>query len=263
MTDTPNPSVEEAFDAAPVTPEPTVEAPAPVTEPVDPAEPGPKQPEGEQVDYKEKFSASSREAQRLLEESKEKDAEIERLKALAGERDPAEPATPSTSLYPGFEELSEDEQNNLRAFTETVQRSTMAEVNKDPAIAFARETYNKGKFNDAFEAVVAKFPALRESEAEFKAKFYNPKNVPDNIETILTDVAKVHLFDKAHDLGAAEERERQGRIDTERANGGQPPVHTASRSLEEWQRMQQENPAEFARHSKEYQADLEAGKLGE
>jgi len=210
------------------------------------------------IDYKEKFSASTREAQRLAAENAAKDAEIERLRSLA-----PEPGTPSETLFPGFEELGEEEQRNLLQFKNTMLNEAKQDLYKDPAIAFAKRTYNEKKFNEALERVAGKLPELKGREAEFKEKYYNPDNVPDNIETILVDVGKAYLYDYAKDLGAKEGREQAERIDLERSSGGQGSQVTTSRTLEEWQRLQQENPAKFAALSKEYHADLEAGKLKE
>lgn len=259
MEPSPNP-VEAAFDAAPTAP--TIEAPAPERT-VESAAPNGESPEGEPIDYKEKFSASSAEALRLLEEDKKNKAEIERLRNLVPP-EPAEPAAPSEELYPGFEELDDASKENLTQFTESIRKRTLDDVYKDPAIAFARQTFNEKKFGEAFEKVLETLPELRESKDEFKAKYFNPTNVPDNIETILVDVGKSFLFDRARDIGTQEGREQAKRIDMERARGGaEGAIVPTTRTLEEWQRMQQENPAEFAKHSKEYQADMESGKLPE
>ena len=206
------------------------------------------------TDYKEKFSASSREAQRLLEEVRAKDAKIAELEQNSGT---------SESLYPGFEELDEEAQKNLMDYTNTVTERVRGDLNKDPAIAFARQSYNENKFSTAMTKVLDKFPELNDSKDEFKSKYFQPNNVPDNIEEVLGDLAKVHLFDKARDLGAKDEQERAGRIDLERAHAGEKPNNISSRSLEEWQRLANENPAKFAALSKEYQTDLETGKLKE
>lgn len=210
------------------------------------------------IDYKQKFSASSAEALRLLEENKAKDAEIERLRLLAEAQDSGES---SESLYAGFEDLDPEAQENLLNYTRAVEEKVKKGIYADPAISHARQVYAEKKFDDAFSAVAQKFPELNDSKDEFKSKYFQPNNTPDNIETILADVAKVHLFDRQRELGAEEEREKANRIDTERAKGG-PQAKPTSRTLEEWSRIAQ-NPAEFAKLSKEYQADLESGKLGE
>lgn len=136
----------------------------------------------------------------------------------------------------------------------------MENVYKDPAIAFAKRTYNESKFDKALAEVVSKYPNLVNSKDEFKNKYFNPNNTPDNIDVILEDMAKIHLFDKAKDIGVQEAQQKANRIDLERSTGGEK-APTSSRSLEDWHRMMQENPAQFAKHSKEYNADLASGKL--
>lgn len=266
MDITPNPAEKEFADA-----------PVEVANPPEPAfdKDGPegpldnRTPEAEQgVDYKEKFSASSREAQRLLEENKrEREAReaaerrAEEAEARARGENPQGPS--SEPLYTGFEELDPEQQASVLEFARGVEERVKSGIDNDPAISFARRNYNESRFNEALEATLQKFPELAQSKDEFKSKYFQPSNVPDNIEDVLGDLAKVHLFDKSRELGAAEERERAGRIELERAHGGDKPTQHTSRTLEEWQRMQQENPAEFARHAKEYQADLDSGKLAE
>lgn len=217
-----------------------------------------EQPEGEQIDYKTKFSESSKEALRLLEENKRKDAEIERLAQLATEDEPIA----DDNLYPGFEDLDLDSQENLKEYTRNVEKSVRDNIYKDPAIAFAREAYNEKKWNEAFSKVSSTIPMLAELKEEFKTKYYNLHNVPDNIDSILQDVAKIYLYDKAKDIGVMEEQQRAGRIELERNSGGEK-ISTATRSLQDWQKMQQENPAKFAKESKTFFEDLASGKLKE
>lgn len=217
------------------------------------------------IDYEKKFSESSKEAQRLFRENQEKDRLIAELQA---KKDPLLDSKTDLDdaeiLYPGFEELDEDAQRNLLAYTETVTKRAREQILQDPAISFARLAYNEKKFNDAFDAVssMPEYSALKDSKEDFKSKYFNPNNVPENIETILTDVAKIYLFDRAKEIGAEQERIKAERIDLERGTGGdkEPPQ---SRTLEEWNRMAQENPAKFAKLSKEFNADMEAGKLKE
>ena len=210
------------------------------------------------VDYQKKFSESSKEANRLLEENRAKDAEIERLRLLAEKG--TEETPPADDLYPGFGELEPEAQANLLAFADMITKRANDNLNKDPAISFARSNYNEKKWDDAFAEVAKSYPDLASSKSEFKTKYFNANNVPDNIQDILSDVAKIYLFDKARDIGAKEEKERAGREDTERATGGDK-APTASRTLEDWYRMARENPSKFAKLAKEYQADLASGKL--
>ena len=208
------------------------------------------------VDYRTKFAESSKEALRLLDEKRRLEEENAQLRELAAKGQPTE------NLYPGFEELDPEAQANLLSYTQTVAQKAKEEIYKDPAISFARTAYNETKWDKAFAAVAAQHPQLAASKEEFKQKYFNANNVPDNIETILGDVAKIFLFDKARDIGAAEERAKQERVDLERATAGERTPRV-SRSLEDWQRMAQENPAKFAQLSKEYHADLESGRLKE
>jgi hypothetical protein len=214
------------------------------TNPTEEAEP--------EIDYRTKFAESAKEAQRLYEENKRLKEQFE----AKGE----EETPPANDLYPGFEELDPEAQANLIAYTDMVTRRAMENVYKDPAIAFAKTTYNETKFDKALAEVVSKYPNLVNSKDEFKNKYFNPNNTPDNIDVILEDMAKIHLFDKAKDIGIEEEKQKANRIDLERSTGGEK-VPTSSRSLEDWHRMMLENPAQFAKHSKEYNADLNSGKL--
>lgn len=212
------------------------------------------------IDYKKKFSESSAEALRLLEEGKLKDAEIERLKA-SGSPEVEIPKDKVTEvLYPGFEELDEEAKQNLIRYTDMVTKRATAEINKDPAIAFARHTFNERKFDMALDSVIKDFPELKESRDELKVKYFNASNVPNNIESILKDISKIHLFDKAKEIGAKEEKTKVDRIDLERSTGGDKTPKT-SRALSDWQRMAQENPAKFASMSKQYNEDLASGKI--
>ena len=212
------------------------------------------------IDYKHKFSESAKEAQRLYEENK-------RLRELAESQKQAE--VTNENLYPGFEVLDEDAKKNLLEYTKVVEERVAGKLLKDPALVYAREVYaeqirnkNEKKWEQAFESISSKYPELKDSRDEFKTKYFQPNNVPDNIESILGDVSKIYLFDKAKEIGASEEKQKASRIDMERANGGDKQPRTA-KSLQEWQRLAQENPAKFAKQSKEYHADLESGKLKE
>lgn len=213
-------------------------------------------PEGEQtIDYKNKFAESSKEALRIREENKQLRAELE---AKAN----VQPDKAMESIYPGFEQLDPEAQQNLINYTNVITNRAKAEIYRDPAIAHAKAVYNESKFDQAFMEVTQVHPELAKSKDEFKSKYFNANNTPDNIKTILGDVAKIYLFDKAKDIGASEERAKKDRIDLERTTAGTKTPQT-NRSLEDWQRMAQENPAKFATMSKEYHTDLASGKLKE
>lgn len=217
------------------------------------------------TDYQKKFSESSREALRLLEEKKAAEAKIKALEEQLKLKDtpPAETTvTPTENLYPGFEYLDEEGRKNLIAYTNSVTARAKEELLKDPAIAFARKTYNENRWEQAFSQVAEKHPELKASKDDFKSKYFSPANVPNNIDSILGDIAKIYLFDKVKDLGAEEERAKANRIELERNTGGDRTPST-SRTLADWNRMAQENPAKFATLAKEFNADVASGKLKE
>jgi len=208
------------------------------------------------IDLKTKLAASSREALRLLEENKQFRQMLEEKDKMAQ----FTPEQPIDNLYPGFEDLDEDSRNNLIAYTNQVTNRAKEELYKDPAIAFAKSSYNEKVWNDAFANISNKYPELLEKKDDFKNKYYNVNNVPVNIESILNDVAKIYLFDNAKAIGAKEEAEKTNRTEMERTNAGENTPQV-SRSLEDWTRMSQENPAKFALMSKEYNNDLDSGKI--
>lgn len=215
-----------------------------------------------EVDYKTKFSESTREAQRLLEENKKKDAEIARLASLAEDKKPENEPKINETLYPGFEDLDEESKENLVHYTKKVEQSVKAEILKDPAIAFARRKYNEQKWNDAFSKVVQALPDLATIQEEFKSKYFNPDNVPENIVDILTTIAKGVLFDRAKEIGAKErETEEKNRIELEKGSGGAKTPTGTQRTLEDWNKLRISNPAQFARESKQFNEDLASGKI--
>lgn len=219
---------------------------------------------GQTIDYKQKFSESSKEALRLVEVQKEKDAEIERLRIALELKDnggyPNGNQPAADNLYPGFEELDEDARRNLIVYTDNITKRVEDKFLRNPAIAYATKQYNEQVWDSAFSKTLQEFPELAETKDEFKAKYFNVNNVPENIDSILKDVAKIHLFDKAKSIGAKEIEEKSNRVDGERNTGG-PKETTVKRSLEDWNRMAQENPAKFAQMSKEYEKDIASGNI--
>lgn len=206
------------------------------------------------IDYKKKFSESTTENQRIRAENERIAAENARLMRELGDR------TPSDDRDPGADPDGEDE--NVVAFTDHVVQKAKSELEKDPAIALARRTYNEKTFDDALSSVIEQHPELATTKSEFKEKYFQANNVPANIKDLLGDLAKIWLFDKAKQMGAEEERAKQNRLDTERITGGDRTQRT-KRTLEEWHRIAQANPAKFATMKKEYEADLASGELVE
>ena len=220
-------------------------------------------PDGEpSVDYKIKFTESQKEALRLLEENKVKDAEIARLANLSNGNAPINQPKTNETLYPGFEDLDEESKENLLNYTKTVQQKVKEEIYQDPAIAFARRKYNEQKWNDAYAKLLQSLPDLASIQEEFKAKYFNPDNVPENIVEILTTIAKGLLFDRAKEIGAKErEVQEQNRIELERGSGGDKNPPGTKRTLDDWNRLRQDNPAQFARESKQFNDDLNSGRI--
>lgn len=211
------------------------------------------------IDYKTKFTASAQEGIRLAKENKELKDEL----AAKGQPEVLETEShESGALYPGFENLDPEAQDNLIKYTDAVTKRAQEQIRKDPAIAFAQEQYAKNKWESAFAEVQVAFPQIAENADDFRSKYFNVSNVPDNISDLLKDIAKIYMFDQAKEIGAEEAIEQAKRVEIEEAGGGEKAPET-SRTLDEWQKMAASNPAEFAKHKKEYETDVASGKLGE
>jgi hypothetical protein len=213
----------------------------------------------QEIDYKTKFTESAKEAQRLYRENEElKASQVDESSNLTN--DPY--SNPNEPLYDGFNDLDDDAQKNLIAYTDSVTKRAKEELYKDPAIAFARDTYNKTRWEDAFTKASDAYPELKDSREEFRSQYFNAAVVPENIDDVLKDVAKIYLFDKAKDIGAAEERQKIDRVELETPTGGDK-TPSVRRTLEDWERMKNENPQKFAEKTKEFNADLDSGLLVE
>lgn len=217
----------------------------------------------EEIDYKKKFSESTREAQRLLEERKgdrekleQLEEELEKLKTNDGTYEGK-----SEEIDEFFSEYPEEERDRILKFADGVTKKALSEIKKDPAIASAHKFHNENKWDGAFQKVSEQYPELKLEKEDFKLKNYMPnKDVPDNIEDLLVSKAKEFLFDRAKDLGRMEAEKDSKRIDIERSGGGDKEIKS-SRSLEDWSRLAQENPKKFASLSKEFKSDMESGKI--
>lgn len=203
----------------------------------------------EEMVPKSKFTASAQEAIRLKHENDRLNAELGKV-----QEETVNNSSYSEELYPNFGELDEEAQNNLLVYTKNIERNVRNEINKDPALAFARGIYNEKQWDDAFHSVSEQYPELQKNGEDFKTKYFNPNNVPENIGEILNDVAKIYLFDKVKEIGAEEERKKSNRIELETTTGGErTPV--SRRSIEEWQELARTNPAKFAKLSEQYEED--------
>lgn len=160
---------------------------------------------------------------------------------------------------PNFDLLDPDTQGNLRGIFRALENRVFSKLNSDPGVAFARQSYNEKKWDAAFDAVAPQFGEdLIKNKADFKSKYFQANNVPDNIEEILTQLAKAYLFDSAKEAGAAEERQRGQQIDLERGNGG-PKAPTSGMTIDDWEHLRLTKPKVFAARAKEYEAWLAAG----
>lgn len=127
----------------------------------------------EPVDYKKKFSESSREVQRILEESKLKDKKIAELEA---NKPPSEEEFAKT--YPDWEFLSDEQKGFIKR---------QEQLEKD-----IRDMKEEKAWQNDFSTAVKKFPQLAGKEKEFKDYCYQfPKGI--NAETL----AKSFLFEES------------------------------------------------------------------
>lgn len=203
----------------------------------------------------------------------EKEAELEALK-----KSPA-PAPTKTEIdaaaanaetleqfeqsIPNFDILDPDTQANLRGIFRGVDAKIRGALSNDPGVAFARQTYNENKWETAFNSILPQFgEPLAKAKADFKSKYFQPNNVPDNITELLITFAKSYLFDHAKEAGAQEERDKAARIDPLRGNGG-PKEPTSGMTIDDWEHLRTTNPKAFAARSAEYNAQVEAGQLTE
>lgn len=207
------------------------------------------------IDYQKKFSESSKEALRILEENKELKRQLE-LKDNEQSN-----VQPTDNLYPGFEDLDEDAKNNLIAYTDAVTNKATEKLKKDPVYASFQRQFNETVWDNAFIKIADKYPELKETKESFKAKYYNVNNVPSNIEDLLDNAAKVHLFDKAKEIGIKEAEKLNSRVELERNTAGPRDTSKTSRSLDDWQRMAQENPVKFSNLREQFQEDMASGKI--
>jgi len=198
-----------------------------------------------EIDYKTKFSESSKEALRIRDENIRLQNEIELLKNTPKDDKGAIYSNDSEQIIPGFDMMSKEEQDNLIAYTNSIRNTVTQEIYKNPAIAHSVQQYNENVWNGSFEEIASQYPELKTHKDEFKSKYFRADNVPTNIKEILGDIAKVYLFDKARDIGAKQAIEQADRIDTERAGGGEK-APAPERTIEDWQRLQKENPVKFA-----------------
>lgn len=216
---------------------------------------------GTEPDYKVKFSESSREAQRLLEEKKRLLKEKEELQARLDKKNNQDGDEP---LFEGFQSLPEEDQRNMIEYTKSIKESVMNDVVNNPVFLDAQKRQNELKWDQAFASVSTAFPDITEHKSEFKSKYYNQDNVPDNIDVILLDLTKSFLFDKAQEIGMRKAQEMQGRVEiphSQSGSGGQEEETSTHKTLEEWNTLMKTDQKEFLRLQDQFNEDMASGKL--
>ena len=210
---------------------------------------GTTQPE---IDYKTKFSESSKEALRLRDETIRLANELELARKQSEQTQGATYSNNSEQSIPGFEHMSEDEQKNLLAYTDFITTKTAERIYSDPVIAEAKKKYNESVWLNKFDEISDKYPDLKGYKDDFKNEFFNPDSNPSNLSEILERGAKVFLFDKSADIGAKKALEQAERIDIERSGGGDK-APTQERTSEDWERLRISNPVKFAQEYRKSQ----------
>lgn len=163
--------------------------------------------------------------------------------------------------FANFDELDDDTQSTLRTIFNTNLKNTHKILDNDPAIRFARENFNEKKWEDGFNEVIASnpdFKRLLDRKSEFKAQHFQKNNVPDNISDILTQLAKIFLYDNVKADGVEEGKILAERMTTNKASGGDK-VNNIGRTLDQWEEMRLKNPQKFASLSKEYKEQRNRG----
>jgi len=221
----------------------------------------PASDEAGKVDYEDKFKHSQKGALDLLERNKVLQAELDASREAKNKANNQidEP------LYPGFENLSEDEQANMRNYTSGIEERVVNRLSGRPEFAESQERFNELKWDKAFNMVAAAYPDLLEDKEEFKAKNFQANNVPDNIDSLLTTLARDFLFDKSRAIGRKEAEGKKDRIDPMRntgGSGGENQGAVLNKTLAEWENLAATDPAEFAKQGDLYDEDVKSGKLG-
>lgn len=164
---------------------------------------------------------------------------------------------------PDFDLLDDSTQANLRAIFQAMDRRLQKNLDNDPGVKLARQTFAAQKWDESFNRIAPAFGTrLTEKREDFRARYFQANNVPDNIDEILTQLGKSYLYDQALEDGAAQERERNERIDPLRGTGG-PKTPVSGMTIDDWERLRKTNPKAFAARSKEFDEQMASGQLDE
>ncbi len=168
-----------------------------------------------EVDYKKKFSDSSREVQRLLSEDKLRKVRIEELEAKLAKADELSSEEKLHEKFPDWDMLSDSEKQLIKR-----QEKTEKELLK---------LKEEQAWKDDFGKAVDKFPKLSEREKEFKDFCYRfPKGI--DAETL----AKSFLFEE-------KEEPKEPRKGLEKPTGGTKGMPSGELSDEEVKRLRETN----------------------
>lgn len=168
-------------------------------------------PEEDQVDYKKKFSESSREAQRLLDETKRLEGEKTELESKLEQSNENSFDDELSKKYPNWDEMTETEQTIVRNQEKLDQRLAVSEEEK----AWEKD-YLKAK---------EEFPQLKEFEDDFKTFCYK---YPRSVDA--STLAPAFLRQKGVSL---EKQETPDRIGLEKSTGGTKPDKQAGQYSQE------------------------------
>lgn len=229
-------------------------------------------PEEQAKYWKHRHDASTRGFHSFANKTKEKMNKLKSPTPPAPSKETVEAAAHNAdtmedfkNAIPNFENFDEDTKNSLVGIFNMLDKRAQDRISKDPGVQHGRKIAAEKAWDDAFSSVSSNplFGAeLTSRKADFKAKYFNPGNVPANIEEILTDLAKGYLFDVSRDIGRKEGEENAGRFDLHRTHGG-PKTDTSAMTIDDWEELRLKNPQEFARRGKEYNEALKSGKLKE
>lgn len=213
--------------------------------------------------WKAKFSDSTRGAQDLLRQNKEKDALIEELKAQSEKNGNG---NKSDNLYEGFSHLPDDERKNLLEYTNSLKESVKRELMNDPQFAKQRQQGNIAQWEAAFNRVASAYPEINDHKDNFKQYInYNPdKEVPANIDNTLETLVKSFLYEQGSSQTnntPEEHKHLDDELRTHGGSGGENNGHTLWKSLEEWEYLAKHNPAKFAELKPKFDEDMASGKL--
>lgn len=179
-----------------------------------------------EVDYKEKFSESKKEALRIREEAKEKDLKIAELETKLKNETPSEAEL--AKKHADWEFKDESEKTRIRSEEAREKR--------------VQELEEKLAWKEDFENVTNEFPQLKETDFKEYAYKY-PKSVD------LKTLAKSYLYEhKVEPTKTEPVKERKG---LEVPTGGSGKVPSGAMTLKDVENLRNNNPRLYAKMIRE------------